>query len=337
MPATIFGTLADGTEIREATIAAGALTARVLTYGAVIRDIRLAGVDHPLVLGFDSLDHYLKYTSHFGAVAGRSANRIGRGRFSIDGRSHQVSLNEKGRHHLHGGFRGFGLRPWTLVDYDANSITLSISSSDGDEGYPGKVDATCRYRIESPGTLVFEAKATTDAPTLVNLAQHSYFNLDDSADILDHQARIFADSYTPTDADDIPTGEIVAVAGSVYDFRSPKPVRQMRSGERVPFDKNFVVDRNKASTPRPAARLHSLQSGVTLDVASTEPGVQFYDGAKLNISVPGLGGRRYGPCAGCCFEPQVFPDAPNHTGFPSSVLRPGETYRQVSRFTFSRG
>ncbi|CAN5194355.1 galactose mutarotase [soil metagenome] len=337
MPATTFGTLADGTEVREATIAAGGLTAKVLTYGAVIRDIRLAGVDHPLVLGFDTLDHYLKYSPHFGAVAGRSANRIGRGRFSIDGRSYQVSLNEKGRHHLHGGFRGFGLRPWTLVDHDAASITLSISSADGDEGYPGKVDATCRYRIEAPGTLVFEAQATTDVPTLVNLAQHSYFNLDDSPDILDHQVRIFADSYTPTDADNIPTGEIVAVAGSVYDFRSPKPIRQMRSGERVVFDKNFVVDRSKASAPRPAARIHSNQSGITLDVTSTEPGVQFYDGSKLDVPVPGLGGRRYGPSAGCCFEPQVFPDAPNHTGFPSSILRPGDTYRQLSRFTFSRG
>jgi aldose 1-epimerase len=337
MPATIFGALADGQEIREATIAAGDLTAKVITYGGVIRDIRLAGVDHPLVLGFDLLEHYLKYSSHFGAIAGRSANRIGRGRFAIDGRSYQVSLNENGRHHLHGGFRGFSLRPWKLVDFDATSVTLSIASDDGDEGYPGKVEATCIYRIEAPATLVFEAEATTDAPTLVNLAQHSYFNLDDGPDILEHQVRIFADAYTPTDADNIPTGEIVAVAGSVYDFRAPKPVRQMRGGERVAFDKNFVVDRAKASAPRPSARLYSPKSGVTLDVASTEPGVQFYDGAKLNVPVPGLGGRRYGPSAGCCFEPQFFPDAPNHSGFASSVLRPGQTYRQVSRFAFSRG
>jgi aldose 1-epimerase len=337
MPATIFGTLPDGGEIREATISNGALTATVLTYGGVVRDIRLDGADHPLVLGFDSLENYLTYSSHFGAIAGRSANRIGRGRFAIDGRSYQVSLNEKGRHHLHGGFRGFGLRPWKLVDFDAASVTLSIASEDGDEGYPGRVVATCRYRIEAPATLVFEAEATADAPTLVNLAQHSYFNLDDSADILDHQVRIFADAYTPTDVDNIPTGEIVAVAGSVYDFRAAKPVRQLRGGERVTFDKNFVVDRVKAAEPRPSARLFSPRSGITLDVSSTEPGVQFYDGHKLNVPVPGLGGRRYGPSAGCCFEPQFFPDAPNHTGFPSSVLRPGQTYRQLSRFAFSRG
>ena len=336
MPATIFGTMPDGGEIREVAISAGELTASVITYGGVIRDIRLAGVGYPLVLGFDQFDSYLKHSAHFGAIAGRSANRIGRGHFAIDGRSFQVSLNERGRNHLHGGFRGFGVRPWRLVDSNAASVTLAITSPDGDEGYPGKVEATCRYRIEAPGTLVFEAEATTDAPTLVNLAQHSYFNLDDSPDILDHQVRIFADAYTPTDTDDIPTGEIVAVAGSVYDFRAPRPVRQMRSGERVVFDKNFVVDRKRAPAPRPMARLHSMKSGVTLDVASTEPGVQFYDGSKLNVPVTGLGGRRYGPSAGCCFEPQVFPDAPNHTGFPSSILRPGDTYRQVSRFTFSR-
>jgi aldose 1-epimerase len=287
--------------------------------------------------GKKELEHYLKTSGHLGVLAGRSANRIGRGRFSIDGHSFQVSLNEKGRHHLHGGFRGFGTRPWRLVDHDAASVTLALSSPDGDEGYPGRVEAICRYRVEAPTALVLEAEATTDAPTLVNLAQHSYFNLDDSPDILDHQVRIFADAYTPTDADNIPTGEIVTVAGSVFDFRSPRPIRQMRSGERVIFDKNFVVDRTKAAAPRPLARLHSTASGITLDIASNEPGVQFYDGHMLSLPVPGLAGRRYGPSAGCCFEPQFFPDAPNHSGFPSSILRPGETYRQVSRFAFSRG
>ncbi len=332
-----FGTIPDGEEVREVAIAAGDLSARILTWGAVIRDLRLAGFDHPLVLGFDRLDHYLNHSAHFGAVAGRSANRIGQGRFSIDGRQYQVSLNEKGRHHLHGGFHGFGVRPWRLIDHNAASVTLAIDSPDGDEGYPGRVAARVRYIVEAPATLRLEAEAITDAPTLVNLAQHSYFNLDDSPDILDHQVRIFAEAYTPTDADDIPTGEIVAVAGSVFDFRAPRPIRQMRRGERVTLDKNFVVDRKKAATPRPHVRLHSLKNGLTLDIASTEPGVQFYDGYKLSIPVPGLGGRRYGVSAGCCFEPQVFPDAPSHTGFPSSILRPGETYRQSTQYVFARG
>ena len=336
MAAYSFGTTPDGDEIREVAIAAGELSVRVITLGAVIRDLRVAGIGHPLVLGFDRLEDYVHHSPFFGAVVGRSANRIGRGRFSIDGHNYQVSLNEKGRTHLHGGFRGFGTRPWRLVDHDAASVTLAIDSPDGEEGYPGAVAVTLRYIVEAPATLRMEIEATTDAPTLVNLAQHSYFNLDDSPTILDHQVRIVADAYTPTDADDIPTGEIVAVAGSVYDFRSERPIRQMRNGERVVFDKNFVVGRAKAATPRPHARLHSLKNGLALDIASTEPGVQFYDGYMMAVSVPGLEGRNYAVNGGCCFEPQAFPDAPNHPGFPSTILRPGEIYRQSTLYAFSR-
>ncbi len=336
MAAQIFGTTPDGDEIREIAIAAGDLNVRVITLGAAIRDVRLAGVDHPLVLGFDRLDDYLQHSPYFGAVVGRSANRIGHGRFSIDGHAYQVSCNEKGRNHLHGGFRGFGARPWRLLDHDATSVTLAIDSPDGEEGYPGAVTARLRYIVEAPAMLRMEIEATTDAPTLVNLAQHSYFNLDDSPTILDHQVRIVADAYTPTDADDIPTGEIVAVAGSVFDFRAQRPIRQVRGGERVIFDKNFVVDRAKAAAPRPHARLRSPNNGVTLDIASTEPGLQFYDGYMLVVAVPGLEGRDYAVNSGCCFEPQLFPDAPNHPGFPNAVLRPGETYRQSTIYAFSR-
>ena len=326
----------DGDDIHEVVIAAGVLTVTVITLGAVIRDVRLAGVDHPLVLGFDRAEDYLQHSPHFGAVAGRSANRIGRGRFAIDGRPYQVSLNENGRHHLHGGFNGFGKRNWRLAANDAASVTLAILSPDGEEGYPGKVEATVRYSVEAPGTIRMEAAAVTDAPTLVNLAQHSYFNLDDSPDILNHRAQIYADSYTPTDADNIPTGEVLSVAGSDFDFRTLRPIRQMRDGGRVVYDKNFVVDRRKSAVPRPHARLVSPKNGVSLVIASTEPGVQFYDGVSMNVPVPGLGGRRYGVDGGCCFEPQFFPDAPNHPGFPSSVLRPGEAYRQTTTFAFSR-
>ncbi len=336
MAAYVFGTTPDGDEIREIAIAAGELSVRIITLGAVIRDVRLAGVGHPLVLGFDQLDDYLEHSPHFGAIVGRSANRISHGRFSIDGRDYQLTCNENGRHHLHGGFRGFGARPWRLVDHAATSVTLAIDSPDGEEGYPGAVTAELRYIVEAPATLRMEIAATTDAPTLVNLAQHSYFNLDNSPTILDHQVRIFADAYTPTDADDIPTGEIVAVAGSVYDFRSLRPIRQMRGSERVVFDKNFVIARAGSDVPRPHARLQSPKNGVTLDIASTEPGCQFYDGYTMVVPVPGLEGRTYPLNGGCCFEPQLFPDAPNHPGFPSSILRPGETYRQSTRYVFSQ-
>lgn len=336
MTATVFGTTPDGDAIHEVVIAAGDLSVRVITFGAVIRDVRLAGIGHPLVLGFDRLEDYIAHSPYFGAVVGRSANRIDRGRFSLDGQAYQLSLNEKGKTHLHGGFHGFGMRPWRLVDHDAASVTLAIDSPDGEEGYPGAVSVQLRYTVEAPAVLRMQIEAATDAPTLVNLAQHSYFNLDDSPTILDHQVRIFADAYTPTDGDDIPTGEIVGVAGSVFDFRSLRSIRQMRGGERVVFDKNFVVDRAKASAPRPHARLQSPKNGVTLDVASTEPGVQFYDGYMMRVAVPGLEGRSYAVNGGCCFEPQLFPDAPNHPGFPSSILRPGETYRQSTHYVFSR-
>jgi aldose 1-epimerase len=336
MHAEIFGRMPDGEDVYQVVLSEGDLSVSVITFGAVIRDVRLAGVDHPLVLGLETLDRYIEHSPHLGAVAGRSANRIAHGRFSIADRDYQVSLNERGRTHLHGGFAGFGKRNWRLVDSDGKSVTLAIVSPDGEEGYPGTVEATLRYSLEAPGTIRMEATAVTSAATLVNLAQHSYFNLDDSADILDHQVQIFADTYTPTDADSIPTGEILSVAGSDFDFRTSRAVRRERKGERVVYDMNFVVARRKSGALRTHARLASPASGLSLTVSSTEPGVQFYDGSWMNVPVPGLGGRRYGVNAGCCFEPQFFPDAPNHPGFPSSILRPGETYRQTTTFAFAR-
>ena len=332
-----FGALPDGTEIGEVTIAAGELTAKIINFGAVIRDARLAGVAHPLVLGFDRFDDYVKHSPHFGAVAGRAANRIGAGRLPIDGRTYQLSLNEGGRSHLHGGFNGFGKRAWRFLDQSPDSVTLEISAEDGEEGYPGRVEAMVRYTIEAPGTIRMDAEALTTAPTIVNLAQHSYFNLDDSKDILAHEVEIFAENYTPCDADKIPTGEIRSVAGTEYDFRKPKPIGLFRDGKRVEFDMNFVIAMSKAGKPRPHARLRSPKSGLTLSVASTEPAVQFYDGCMMHVGVPGLGGRSYGVASGCCFEPQFFPDSPNHPNFPNAILRPGETYRQTTLFSFARG
>lgn len=331
-----FGQLADGTEVDEVTIAAGDLTAKVIAWGAVIRDVRLAGVDNPLVLGFERMEDYVAHSPYFGAVAGRCANRIADGRFVIDGETYEVERNEKGVTHLHGGSGGFGKRVWRIAETRPDSVLLALTSADGDQGYPGEVEASCRYTIEPPGTLRVDFDATTSRPSPVNLAQHSYFNLDGSDDILDHEVQIFAETYTPTDSRDIPSGAIVPVAGTDYDFRAARPVRLMRDGAPVPYDMNFVTAMDKTNEPHPMAKLRSKKNGVTLDVASTEPGVQFYTGFKMNIPVPGLDGRRYGPGAGCCFEPQFFPDAVNQPDFTSPVLRPGEHYRQTTLFAFGR-
>ncbi len=336
--ASRFGRMPDGTEIEEVTIGAGDLSASIITLGAVIREIRLAGIDHALVLGFDDLDSYLQYSPHFGALVGRSANRIADGRFAIDGHEYQLERNEGGHTHLHGGKNGFGSIPWRLVGHDDSSATLALTSVDGDEGYPGRCEVTCRYTIEAPATLRLEATATTDAPTIVNLAQHTYFNLDQSAEIFDHDVQILADAYTPINAELVPTGEIRPVDGTDYDFRQMRPVRRMVDGKRFQYDVNMVVAMAKAAEPRPVARLHSSKNGVGLAIHSTEPGVQFYDGNMMKpIPVPGLDGARYGLSSGLCFEPQLFPDAPNHPNFQSSILRPGETYRQVTQYVFSRG
>jgi aldose 1-epimerase len=327
----------DGEEIVDTVITAGDLAIRVINFGAVIRDVRLAGIDRSLVLGFDNLEDYLRYSPHFGAVAGRCANRIAEGRFSLDGRIVQLSLNEDGRNHLHGGFKGFGHRAWRLVEGDGRSVTLEISSADGEEGYPGNVVARCRYSVEPPATLALDFEASTDAPTLVNLAQHTYFNLSTDADIFSHRVMIHADAYTPVDEDRIPTGAVVPVADTVYDFRQMRPIRRKNGGAPVDYDVNYAVSAARVPAPRPVARLESPSGDIAVEIASTEPGLQFYDGCMMKpIPVAGHDGRHYGVYAGCCFEPQCYPDSPNHPEFPSAVLRPGVTYRQATRYDFSR-
>jgi aldose 1-epimerase len=335
MRTRIFGRTPEGDDVTEVVIANGGLSVTVLTFGAVVRDVRLEGIAHPLVLGFDTFDPYIENPTYFGAVVGRYANRIAHGRLALAGRDFQLSLNERGRTHLHGGFKGFGRRNWRLIAADAASVELALSSADGEEGYPGAVEVTLKYAVDASATLRMDVQAVTDAPTVVNLAQHSYFNLDDSGDILDHSVQILADAYTPADSDLIPTGEIVTVAGTDLDFRSPRPIRRMRGEARVVYDTNFVVERQKTGTLRTHARLLSPKNGVSLTVSSTEPGVQFYDGSWIKVSAPGIGGREYGVNAGCCFEPQYFPDSPNHPNFPSALLQPDDTYRQTTTFAFA--
>lgn len=323
-----------GTDIQEITLRSQAgAEARILTYGAVIRDLVVptAAGPQPVCLGLNSMADYQAHSPHFGAVPGRVANRIAGGRFTLDGKTYTVPRNEGGLNCLHGGDAGFGLRPWRVAEATQDSVTLTLASPDGDAGFPGAVEVTCLYRLIEPATLRYELHATTDAPTVVNLTNHAYFNLDGSPDILDHELTIHAGRITLLDKHLIPTGEIAPVDATPYDFRQPRPIRHP-SGQA--YDMNFVVEGGGTGTLVHAARARSPKNGLTLDVYSDQPGVQLYDAAKLNCPVPGLGAAHYGPRSGFCLETQLFPDAPNQPNFPSSVLRPGERYANITEFRF---
>jgi aldose 1-epimerase len=325
------------TEILEVTLAteAGA-EAKVITWGAVLRDVVVPSRSgrQPVVLGLERLDHYVEHSPSFGAILGRYANRIGDARFRLGGQDVQLIANEAGNE-LHGGPRGFGKRPWSLLGHDRRSATLALLSEDDDQGYPGRLFATCTYELDEPATLRVTLQAFAEEPTPVNLSTHSYWNLDGSADIRSHRLQVNADFITPTDAELIPTGAITAVAGTPYDFRAPRPIR---SSEADPdYDINYVIKRERSVRPElaHAATLSSDASGLAMELWTTEPGLQVYDGHKLSVPVPGLGGRRYGRCAGVALEPQRFPDGPNRSYFPSCILEPGQVSRQVSEMRFS--
>ncbi|MCC2652244.1 MAG: galactose mutarotase [Microvirga sp.] len=280
---------------------------KVLTWGAVVRDLVVpsAAGQQRVVLGLNSVEDYVAHSPYFGAIVGRHANRIGGACFTLDGETYRLDANE-GRNQLHGGTMGFGTRLWSPVDHSDTSVTLSLVSEDGDMGYPGRLMATCTYTLLPSCGLRIVLEATCDQPTPVNLTTHGYFNLDGSADILAHHLMIAADYTTPTRPDLIPTGEIRRVANTGYDFL------------------------------RHAATLASMKSGVSMELWTTEPGVQFYDGHLMDIPVEGLGGVRYGRHGGLCLEPQRFPDSPNKAYFPSSLVMPGQVSRQVSELRFAR-
>jgi aldose 1-epimerase len=315
------------------------LAAEVIEYGAtltrlVVPDRKGGGAD--IVLGFDRLEGYLSTRTYFGATAGRYANRIADARFSLDGASYQLGRNE-GRNHLHGGFAGFDKMLWKgEADAARNSVRLLHRSPDGHEGYPGTVEAAVEYRLPGRGRLTIEMTAITDRPTVLNMVNHSYFNLAGhaSGDVLRQLAMLDADHYTPVDRELIPTGEIAPVAGTPFDFTSAKAIeRDLGAVEpRSGYDHNWVL---RGSGMRLCARADDPLSGLGLELWTTEPGVQFYIGGQLDGSEVGKGGTAYGRHAGFTLETQKFPDAPNRPNFPSSVLRPGESYRHLIEFRFT--
>ncbi len=333
MTVTVFG-MFEGVSVQEIVLRskAGAL-AHVLTYGAVVRDLQvpLHGKLQRVVLGLNTIEDYHAHSPHFGAMAGRYGNRIARGQFELDGKVYHLPLNQAGKHSLHGGGAGFGKRLWTLKDHTDNSVTLTQHSPSGDAGYPGTLDVTCRYVLEEPACLRVEVSAVTDAATPINVIHHSYFNLDGSPDILDHELTLNADFYTPTDVDLIPTGEVLGVKGTKLDFTAPRPIR---GGPK--YDNNFILRQLPLAEGGlvHAARVRSPKNGLVMDVHTTEPAIQFYDAAKVSMSVPGLGGIVYGPYAGLCLEAQHYPDAPNHRHFPSAILRPGQHWHETTEYRF---
>ena len=331
----IFGHLDSGETVWRIAITGGGLTAHVLTWGAVIQDLRLEGHDAPLVLGFEDLASYRNHSPYFGATPGRCANRIGGGRFSLDGRDFELECNERGVTHLHGGSDGTGRQNWRIAERGADFVTLTLTDPAGRAGYPGNCAITCTYRLPGNGVLSVVYEATADAPTPVNLCQHSYFILDEEADALGHDIRLRAEHYLPVDENLIPTGEVRPVAGTPFDLRSWASLRRQTEEGGVAFDHNFCLSPTRQAK-RPVAEVRSPLSGVSLEVLTTEPGVQLYTGGKVGPPVPGLGGRRYGPFAGFCLETQVWPDAVNHSHFPNAILRPGETVRQETDYIFRK-
>jgi aldose 1-epimerase len=341
-----FGKTADGAVTMYTLTNANGMEVRAITYGAIITSIKVSdatGVSTDVVLGFDTFDGYLTEHPHFGAVVGRYGNRIAKGQFTLDGKTYALAKNN-GPNHLHGGLRGFDKMLWSAEPLNAGTgVVFTRKSPDGEEGYPGNLTASVTYTLTDRNELIVDYKATTDKATPINLTQHTYFNLagEGSGDILGHVVTIDADRYTPVDATLIPTGELAPVEGTPFDFRKPTAIgvridqanEQLTNGKG--YDHNFVLNRKGAGLQH-AVSVVDPKSGRSLDVATTEPGVQFYTGNFLNGTVTGKSGHVYNQRTGFCLETQHFPDSPNHPNFPSAILRPGQTYASQTVFTFGR-
>jgi aldose 1-epimerase len=337
MSKTLFGMCGDDPVYEITLRSKDGVEAKILNWGAVIRDLLVPTGNgaQRVVLGLERLEDYFAHSPHFGAVAGRYANRICNGAFSIDGVTYHLDKNFLGKHCLHGGRAAFGTRVWQLSDWDDHSVTLILVSRDGDGGFPGTMTVSCRYELRDDLVLRAELTAICDKPTVINLALHSYFNLDGSDTILDHELTIHSDMITVVDEELIPTGEVASVHQTHHDFRVARPIRtQSINGADVIFDQNYMLQ-GTAGLLREAALLRSHQNGLAMSVWTTEPCVQFYDSTYLDLPVSGLDGRILKPKAGVCLEPQNCPDSPNIDHFPNSVLRPGEIYRQMSEYRFA--
>lgn len=317
-------------------LARGGLRATVLAMGASLFDLSVTvkGKPRRVILQLPSMEDYRDNPNYLGVIAGRCANRIRGGDALIGGQRFQLDRNERDKTHLHGGAKGFSRQVWTVCDQGDDRAELSLQSPSGDMGYPGTVTARCRYEALDGLVLRITLEAETDAETLVNLAAHGYFNLLPGSSVLDHRLEIAAESYTPVDQDLIPDGRILPVAGTAFDFRQARTIGAGRDGSPQGYDHNFVLARAPHREARRAARLIAPDESLALEIRTTEPGLQFYDGQMLSAPEGDRRGEmvRFG---GVCLEPQRFPDAVHHKDFAQSVLRPGETYRQVTEYHFT--
>ncbi|MEU5434949.1 aldose epimerase family protein [Streptomyces sp. NPDC020719] len=345
---TLFGTLADGTKVYLWTVTNGGTRLKVLSYGGIVHSLEVPdrhGHLADIALGLDNLADYVAKSPYFGGLIGRYGNRIAGGRFTLDGHTYQLPLND-GVNSLHGGTQGFDKRMWHVEPFTHGSETglvLSRISPDGEMGYPGTLKVRVVYTLTARGAWRIDYEATTDRATVVNLTNHTYFNLggEGSGSVLDHTLELAAARYTPVGTGLIPTGELARVAGTPFDFRRTKEIgRDIRQGHPQllygkGIDHNWVLDKGITQSPEYALTLADPCSGRVMRMYTTEPGLQFYSGNFLDGTLVGPSGRTYRQGDALCLESQHFPDSPNRPAFPSTVLRPGRTYRSSTLHTFS--
>ncbi len=340
-----FGKTADGEAVDLYTLTnSKGMEVQITNYGGIIVSLKTpdrAGKVGDVVLGFESLDGYLKPHPFFGALVGRYANRIAKGRFTLNGTEYKLAQNNGGNH-IHGGARGFDKRVWKAREV-SGGLELVYASKDGEEGYPGNLMTTVTYQLTDANELKISYLASTDKDTIINLTNHSYFNLagTGAGDVLGHEVMINAEQFTPVDETQIPTGEVAAVKGTPFDFTQRTPIgariedqhQQINFGKG--YDHNWVIKKAQGDALPLAASVYEPTSGRVLEVYTTQPGVQFYTGNFLNGSVTGKKGTAYARRSGFCLETQHYPDSPNKPQFPTVVLKPGQKYQETTVFKFS--
>ncbi|GAA6209396.1 galactose mutarotase [Cognatishimia sp. WU-CL00825] len=317
-----------GQEIQQVTLTGGGLTAKIVTAGAAVQDLRLKGVSHPLVLGFENILDYQDNKACMGAIAGRFANRIGGAAFQIDGKTYQLDRNWLGRHTLHGGTDGLQYQNWHIAEMSENSVTLSIVSPDGHMGFPGNLSIDCTYTLLDNATLDISLIATTDQATICGLALHCYFNLDGRPKVDAHKVQILTQHALEYDEEHIATGAVVDITGTERDLQSPRAL------VGALLDTNYCVS-DKQTLLRDVAHVTTADESPNLTIATDQPGLQIFNAPEFSLVDAGLDGRSYGGYAGLAIEPQNWPDAPNKAEFPNAILRPGDTYTNHSQFKFT--